>query len=423
MNYNFDSSIFSQESSLSHKQQLVIQRIVKDFGSPIYIFHEEEFCNNFYNLMNSFQQFYPNYIPAYSYKTNYTPRICQLVKEMGGYAEVVSDMEYLLAKKLGYKNQEIIYNGPCKGELMYEHLLKGGILNIDNKDEALQIIELAKKYEIKQFKVGVRVNLDIDAGYTSRFGIELKSPSFGEVIELLNRCKNIKVVGLHCHISRARSLDAWKKRIETLLSAADKYIEGIPEFINVGSGMFADMDESLANQFDMYIPTYEEYAKVVGGAMETHYKTTSTKPTLFSEPGTTVVAKYLSLITTVNNVKLIKNQYFATVDSSFYNVGEICLMKNLPYCIIPKEEQRPTYRRVNIMGYTCLEQDCIYRNLPEDVSKGDLLVFGNLGGYSIVSKPPFIQPNCRMLSLTKKGELEEIKRAESFEDIFHTFIF
>lgn len=58
---------------------------------------------------------YDNYIPGYSYKTNYAPHICKLVKSLGGYAEVVSDMELYVAKKIGYENSEIIYNGPCKG--------------------------------------------------------------------------------------------------------------------------------------------------------------------------------------------------------------------------------------------------------------------------------------------------------------------
>ena len=48
--------------------------------------------------------------------------------------------------------------------------------------------------------------------------------------------------------------------------------------------------------------------------------------------------------------------------------------------------------------------------------------FGNVGGYSIVSKPPFIQPDCQMLCYSQDGTIKVIKRAETFDDVFNTFI-
>ena len=63
------------------------------------MFDKEEFINNYHELENAMKKVYPKYALSYSYKTNYTPYICNLVKTLGGYAEVVSDMEYTLAKK------------------------------------------------------------------------------------------------------------------------------------------------------------------------------------------------------------------------------------------------------------------------------------------------------------------------------------
>ena len=53
---------------------------------------------------------------------------------------------------------------------------------------------------------------------------------------------------------------------------------------------------------------------------------------------------------------------------------------------------------------------------------GDRLVFGNTGGYSVVSKPQFIRPNCRMLAWERTGA-REIMRPETFEDVFDKFVF
>ena len=47
-------------------------------------------------------------------------------------------------------------------------------------------------------------------------------------------------------------------------------------------------------------------------------------------------------------------------------------------------------------------------------------VVHNCGSYSLVMKPPFILPNFPVLDISE-GEVELIKRAETFEDIFHTY--
>lgn len=142
-----------------------LKDIVLRYGSPLYLFYENEFRANFAHLCEVFRAVYKNYIPAYSYKTNYTPYVCGIVKEMGGYAEVVSDMELYLAKKIGYNHSQIFYNGPCKGKMLEEHLLAGGISNIDNEDEAKRIVMLAQQHSKAHIRVGIRVNSDIGAVY------------------------------------------------------------------------------------------------------------------------------------------------------------------------------------------------------------------------------------------------------------------
>ena len=77
---------------------------VQQYGSPLYIFHAEELRKNYLDLLNTMRAIYPKYNIAYSYKTNYTPKIISLVKELGGLAEVVSEMEYTLAKRVGYES-------------------------------------------------------------------------------------------------------------------------------------------------------------------------------------------------------------------------------------------------------------------------------------------------------------------------------
>ena len=400
-----------------------IKFLLRQFGSPLYVFNDEEFINNYQHLCKAISAYYPYYIPGYSYKTNYTPHICKLVKRLGGYAEVVSDMELQLALRIGYEHSHIIYNGPCKGEMMEEHVLCGGISNIDNKAEAERVISLANRHPNSIIRIGLRINTDIGANFVSRFGLEVGSAEMDDVLALLKSEKNIQVVGLHMHVSRARFIEAWQKRIDIILDAADKYVDGIPEYIDLGSGMFADMEDYLKDQFTIHVPTYEEYAKVIAGTMAKHYEGTIAKPLLITEPGTTVVSRYLSILTTVTGIKSIKGKYFAFVDADYHNTGETSRMMRVPFTHYHCGEGPESGESPDIMGFTCLEQDCIFKSFPESVRIGDVIEFRNIGGYSVVYKPPFIQPCCAMVAIHEDGEVEEIKRKETFEDVFATFKF
>lgn len=397
--------------------------LIKEYGSPLYVFHDAEFIENYNHLCEAMRAEYENYIPAYSYKTNYTPHICKLVKSLGGYAEVVSDMELEVALRIGYPHHLIIYNGPCKGPMMEDHILKGGISNIDNKAEAERVVDLAKQHPDKTIKIGIRINTDIGAGFVSRFGLEVGSKDMDNVVAMLNKQPNICVVGIHMHVSRARYIEAWQKRIDNILAAADRYIIGTPEYIDLGSGMFADMEDYLKDQFTIKVPTYEEYAKVVAGTMAKHYQNAEKKPLLFTEPGTTVVSRYLSIMTTVTGVKTIKENHYALVDADYHNTGETSRMMKVPYTHYTCGEGEVSGEEPDIMGFTCLEQDCIYKKFPGSVRIGDVIEFRNIGGYSVVYKPPFIQPCCTMVSINQDGGVELIKKKESFDNIFATFKF
>ena len=397
--------------------------LLNRFGSPLYVFDETEFIENYKALCKAFREVYPNYNPGYSYKTNYTPYICGLVKELGGYAEVVSDMELHIARKLGYEYKDIIYNGPAKGPELEALILQGGMSNIDNESEADRIIELARKHPDVLMKVGIRINTDIGAGYISRFGVDADSDDLGRIVAKIKAENNLRLVGVHLHISRARNLAAWKRRIDNALRVADEYIEGIPEYIDLGSGMFADMEDSLKQQFTIDVPTHKEYARVVAGTMSQHYASSDIKPQLITEPGTTLVSRYLSILTQVTAVKTVKGRNVAVVDSDVHNVGETAQMMKVPYSHYQSGTGSPLAAPLDITGYTCLEQDVLYKDFPHSVKVGDIIEFRNIGGYSVVYKPPFIQPNCAMVSVSGDGTFKEIKRRETFDDILVTYKF
>ncbi len=402
-----------------------VKELVSKYGSPLYVLDRKGLLDDYNNLHNAFSSIYPKYRLAYSYKTNYAPYICKIMKEMGALAEVVSDMEMSIAQKVGYSNEQIIYNGPMKGPLMEDFLINGGIVNIDNKEEADRIIDLSKKNKDKILSVGVRVNMNVGQSFISRFGMEAFTDEFDGVISKLKAVDNINIIGLHCHIGHSRHLEAWKQRACYMLKVLDHYFDKPLKFIDLGSGMFGNVEESFGKQFGDRIPSFEDYARVVAGAFAEHFDgmSDSDKPYLITEPGTTIISANIDVITTVTGLKTVRGKQFANLDCCIYNVGELCRIKNLPIKVVNCSEDAKYYDDITLSGYTCLEYDVIYPNFKGTIGVGDYLIVGNCGGYTNVSKPPFIGPQVAMIELDSNGNTFLFKRSETVDDILSTYIY
>ena len=131
----------------------------------------------------------------------------------------------------------------------------------------------------------------------------------------------------------------------------------------------------------------------------------------------------MDCIARVESIKRIEDRFFAVLDVGEHTLGETCTLKQLPVEVIPCGAPQREYGGIDLTGYTCLEQDVLFRGFKGKLAKGDYIVFGNTGGYSNVLKPPFIRPGCAMVAEKADGGFQLIKAAESYEDILRTYSF
>ena len=97
---------------------------------------------------------------------------------------------------------------------------------------------------------------------------------------------------------------------------------------------------------------------------------------------------------------------------------------NPPMDVIDGGGARKRYSDIDIAGYTCIESDVLFRHYNGEMGVEDFLVFSNCGSYSVVMKPPFIMPNFPILDISNGVKnVEVIKRAETFDDLFGTYSF
>ena len=181
----------------------------------------------------------------------------------------------------------------------------------------------------------------------------------------------------------------------------------------------------LAAQFGGNIPKFSEYAEVIGRAMAEKYGhlPEAEQPVLFTEPGTTLISGCMSFLATVETIKTVKGKTYVTFNCSGGNMGDICHLKNLPILVYHNGAETRQVNDATFVGYTCLEHDHIYEGFEGEIAAGDTVQFRNVGSYSNVFKPPFILPNCAMVELGIDGHAELIKRKETIEDLFQTYVF
>lgn len=399
----------------------LLKQLNSAYGDAFYILDSQQFRTNFSELKNAFTSIYGNFNIAYSYKTNYTPKLCKIINELGGYAEVVSDMEMEIALRVGVEAKKIIWNGPYKNYRKVEELLlTGGTVNLDSVYEIEKIKDIAKRHPNHTLNVGLRVNFDIDDGVTSRFGFDINSADFKKVLSLVKETANINLIGVQCHFA-TRRLETWKPRAEKMLALLDG-LNLKPEHIDLGGGLFGKMDDSLKAQFDSAIPTYAEYANEVAPLFAEHYKNSKVKPLLLIEPGSALVGDCMKFATKVVNIKDVRGKSIATLLGSIYNINPTLNKKNPPIKVYSFGNEQKVYKDLDFGGFTCIESDYLYRHYDGKLAQGDMVVFGNAGSYSVVLKPPFILPNFPVIDVTDNG-VELIKRGEVFDDLFHTFSF
>lgn len=402
---------------------LQIRDLEQQFGSPFFLLDVNTLRNNHKKIDDAFRSRYPRFIIGYSYKTNYLPFLCKEMRRLGAYAEVVSRLEYDLALKIGVNPENIIFNGPLKTAEDVELALdNGSLLNIDSLYELEYIRDYCVENQYKMVKVGLRVNLNIynnsetriQEGYKiSRFGICVSNGNFEYAINKLNKIKNLKIVGLHGHISTSeRKASTYKQITMELCKLAHDYIGDSLEYIDIGGGIFGELPAS----FHIQAPSFDDYAEAVSSVLNQEFSEIENKPYLILEPGISMVANTFTFISKVVEVKKVQDKYFVLIDGSVHNIKPTLHKRNLPMEVVKQYNETTPIETYNVVGYTCMEKDYLAHNVFGELPEiGDYILFENVGAYTIVFNPPFIKERPGIVAVDH-GAFFIVRRKETLNE-------
>lgn len=401
----------------------LLNNLAEEYGNAFYLLESETFEKNYIELSNTFTKYYPQFNIAYSYKTNYIPKLVKIVDRLGGYAEVVSDMEMEIALRSGVAPSHIIWNGPVKNiKKVEELLLSGGTVNIDSYYEIDNILSIAHNHPEHILNIGVRINYDVGDGVLSRFGFDVDSDEFDRILEIIANCTNIKLISLQAHFAK-RSPEYWTARAEGMIKTYDRIVNKFnlkPERLDIGGGIYGKMPLSLRSQLGISEIQYDDYAKKAAKVFAGHFLDNPDAPYLFIEPGSALAGDCMRFISRVETIKTIRGKTIVTVMGSQKNISMNGI--NPPMEVVAGGRKQRQIENCDIVGYTCIEGDILQKNYSGELAVGDYIIIHNCGSYSVVMKPPFILPNFPIIDICGTTP-EIIKREEKFEDLFSTYTF
>ena len=353
--------------------------------TPYYVIDQKSLDDNFEKLERALKKHWSNFIIGYSYKTNALPWIIRHFDRLGCYAEVVSEEEYRLAKLVGVKKGNLIYNGPIKTkETFLEAIRDGCIVNIDSEREIDWLDELPRKNRV----IGIRVNFDIERmcpGQSQcpeeggRFGFCYENGEFSRAVTMLQE-KGARVSGLHLHTSsKSRGLDIYRA-IAMVACDIQKEFRLDLDYVDVGGGFFGGLPTK---------PQFDEYMALMADILSTQFDKGRTS--LIIEPGMAVIGAPVRYVTTVIDVKDTQYNRFVVTDGSRTSIDPL-MSKSSYFHSYERSTDSSIVPKQIICGYTCMEHDRLFEAIDEPaLLPGDRIIYDKVGAYTMCLTPLFIK--------------------------------
>ena len=392
-------------------QGIDLHALVKEFGSPLYVYDAEKIHFQLKTLRTAFAD--SDVKIKYAAKALTNLSILRLLKKFGSDVDVVSIQEARLALRAGFTPTQIMYtpSGVDFGEIVEAVNLKLTI-NIDNLST---LRKFGEKYK-GSYPCSIRLNPHIMAGghykistghSNSKFGISIyQLPEIKEVIAT----HNIKINGLHIHTgSDITESEVFLKMAEILFGIARDFSQ--LKFIDFGSGFKVAYkeDDIVTNVYDLGLKltkAFNDFCQSYGRKLEMHF-----------EPGKFIVSEAGILLVKTNIVKSTPSVTFAGVDSGLNHLIRP-MMYDAYHEIVNISNPSGPQKLFTVVGYIC-ETDTIGadRNLNE-VREGDILAIKNAGAYGFSMASNY---NSRLRPaevLIYNGQAKLIREREKLEDLW-----
>lgn len=435
---------FSEKNDHLLFENIDLYDISKKIQTPFYLYSELEIIRNITEIKEAFKN-YPNTKIFYASKACSLIKILEIVKDNEIFAESNSIYEIMKCIKSGFKGSEIIFNGVLKKKSDLEYAIKNNIysINVDSFYELDLIEEITNELQIEA-NISIRIEPNVSSpthpdcvtAYHAKAGIDLKDAEL--MCKKIINMPYVNLKGLHIHIGdQIPIIDPFSKAVKVIIDEAKRLENSLNikfKSINLGGGIPVPYKYGQGNPLKDYLYTSLNSSDFANIIIDEVLKWRDDIE-ICIEPGRKIVSSAAVLLTTIYSEK-IKTNYddkfniLDIVNWKFIDAGYSILSDSLHfnwffYLFNTKNIKDDYTLLTKIAGPLCDGGDYFHQGvyeefflLPKNTSLGDTLAFIDTGAYSIESQTIYNnRPRSAVALITKEGNIELIRREDTFDDI------
>ncbi|HEY1042661.1 MAG TPA: diaminopimelate decarboxylase [Telluria sp.] len=417
-------SHFSYQDGVLHADQVALDRVAEQFGTPTYVYSKSALLENFNSYAGACKS--RDALVCYAMKANSNLAILDLLAREGAGFDIVSGGELLRVIAAGGDPRKVIFSGVGKTVDEMRLALDKGILcfNVESIPELHRLNEVAGQMG-KKAPVSLRVNPNVDAKTHPYIATGLKANKFGvafddalETYRTAASLPNLSVQGIDCHIGSqllddAPLLEALDKLIELIDTLGDEGI--VLHHLDIGGGIgisYGEAGEAQPVPVGDYVARL--YERIDAWRNERH----GGKPIkLIFEPGRSIVGDTGVLLTKIEFLKPGQEKNFCVVDAAMNDLMRPALyqawMDMKP--VRPREGDAHAY---DVVGPVCESGDWLARERELVVEPGDLLAVMQAGAYGFTMSSNYNTRGRAAEVIVDGDKLHLVRKRENPADLF-----
>jgi diaminopimelate decarboxylase len=428
------------------------------YETPLFVFSEARIRYNINRLKEAARKVENPIRFCYASKANSNMAILDVVRTSGIDIEVNSGGELFKALKVGFRPDQIIFNGTSKTPEELDQAVGAGILSI-NVDSVYEIGLVEDAARRKGTRANITLRLVPEIGTRSHLGLQtaLLTSKFGisssEVLSAFRRgLQNpdlIHVSGIHIHVgSQTPDVEpfaaAFKSMWEHLVTIHRETGHTL-EHINLGGGIPVNYlrDKTQADQLpeherDMLGADLEPSVVLIEAlraaresARDAGAEHLLDRFTVLLEPGRSIIADAGLVLTTVRNIKERPEtgDVWLLTDAGYNLLLSMNNYKWYYHLVSASRADAPVDGEYKVAGPLCDSGDVYfdierggrlpdYRRLPAQVNPGEVLALLNSGAYSLAQMFPYNgRPLPAAVLVHSDRKVDLIRRRDTYEDL------
>ncbi|MCX6022775.1 MAG: diaminopimelate decarboxylase [Chloroflexi bacterium] len=426
-------TIFPETAAVNDQGHLTIGGcdaldLVREFGSPLYVFDETTLRNKCREYLNEFGSRYPDLRVLYASKAFINRSLARIFADEGLGLDVVSGGELALARSVEFPMDRVYFHGNNKSPDELDFAVRSGIgrIVVDNFYE-LELLNRVAAAQGRVQDVLVRLTPGIDPhthAYTttgitdSKFGFSLATGDGERAVQAAQEASNLRLIGIHMHLgSPIFEIDPYREATRNGVRFAaqmrDRYGLELREFSPGGGFPIQYVRERPATPL-------AEYAEPITMILQEECRAAGLPlPTLVVEPGRSIVGRAGVALYTVGASKDIPGvRKFISVDGGMADNIRPALYESRYEVVAANKALATPDERVTIAGKYCESGDILIRDadLPSPTS-GDVLAIPASGAYCIAMSSNYNMALKPAIVLVRDGGARLIRRRETFEDL------